>query len=509
MEETLKTAFLIFLLAVEGMQGCNDVEYLKNEELLKRLDDMAANEPSLVTPYTIGFSSQGTELRVIKISAAGEDSLVPQVRLVGGVHGNEPPSTHVLVHFAEYLVKSYNAGEPYISWLLNNTRIHILPRLNPDGFNEALEGECSHGVGRKNGNGVDLNQAFPRVSMAYDDMLPHFQPEVEAVMRWSEDERFVLAAGLHAGSLVAVYPLDFPLGDLPDGEKAKTKDDDVFVHLAKTYARSHISMSEGLGCQERAGFPEGIVNGAEWFRLPGSMMDYSYLYAGTMELTLEIFCCKYPAPRLLCHIWEQNKLPLLKLCAESIRGVRGIVTSSGIPLEMATVTVLGRDLVVSTNSKGQFFRVLLPGRYFIQVEMIGMISKVLEVVIPRQHTGFYTWTEVNVDLQPDIPTQPSESTSPQPSQIDQQGSLTPLLATDGSTPSPTEETATSIYDKGGLDPDPDPDGNIYLDDTDKFIINDTSILVRKIISSKSAKSVKISYLLNIFVISFICFVQFM
>lgn len=47
----------------------------------------------------------------------------------------------------QFLVKSYKEDE-YVRWLLDQTRIHILPSLNPDGFEVAREGTCSGGQGR-------------------------------------------------------------------------------------------------------------------------------------------------------------------------------------------------------------------------------------------------------------------------------------------------------------------------------------------------------------------------
>ncbi len=82
--------------------------------------------------------------------------------------------------------------------------------------------------------------------------------ETKEVMKWIKDIPFVLSANLHGGTLVANYPYD-------DNKQfldvySPSPDDDVFRHLAITYASNHRYMWKGRpNCRDNMGetFPGG------------------------------------------------------------------------------------------------------------------------------------------------------------------------------------------------------------------------------------------------------------
>ena len=51
-----------------------------------------------------------------------------------------------------------------------------------------------------------------------------------------------------------------------------------------------------------------VLSGAEWYDVIGGMQDYNYIYHGTMEITLEVSCCKYPKVELLEQHWKDNRM---------------------------------------------------------------------------------------------------------------------------------------------------------------------------------------------------------
>ncbi len=53
---------------------------------------------------------------------------------------------------------------------------------------------------------------------------------------------------------------------------------------------------------------------------PGGMQDYNYNFAGCMEVTMELSCCKFNNKDQLQRLWMENKESLLTYMQQANRG---------------------------------------------------------------------------------------------------------------------------------------------------------------------------------------------
>ena len=136
----------------------NITGYHSHQQLLSALDRVADMFPALVSRYDLGTSVQGRAIPAVKLSGQSpRPSLVPMVKYVGNMHGDEAVGRELLLGLVEYLANNYGVEER-VTRLMDTTEIHIVPTLNPDGFEiKKLFGSSQ----RENANGKDLNRAFP------------------------------------------------------------------------------------------------------------------------------------------------------------------------------------------------------------------------------------------------------------------------------------------------------------------------------------------------------------
>uniref|UniRef100_A0A146ZP65 Carboxypeptidase M n=1 Tax=Fundulus heteroclitus TaxID=8078 RepID=A0A146ZP65_FUNHE len=371
---------LLFLLLLFVPTLMLEFRYHSNSEIEQYLFQVSAANPDITHLYSIGKSVKGQQLWVLALGLSPRHHTVgvPEFKYVANMHGNEVLGRVLLLQLIGELVRGYRDEEAWSLQLLNSTRIHILPTMNPDGFDEA-DTHCLFSRGRFNYNGVDLNRGFPDAfaGLRKQQQLNEEQREAEvrAVIGWLKSETFVLSANLHGGAVVASYPYDnSDRGFDLTGAASVTPDDDVFVHLAKVYSYNHASMHRGDLCDDSGPFRDGITNGYHWYPLEGGMQDYNYVWAQCLELTLELSCCKFPQPNELPALWMDNKKALLAYIQQIHLGVKGrVFDGSGSPAQNAVVEVEGRSNMCPfrTNKHGEYYRLLLPGNYTFKVTYAG------------------------------------------------------------------------------------------------------------------------------------------
>ena len=379
---------LLLLVAISCVATATPANFVtfkhhSNAQLANVLHQIAAAYPDITHLYSIGQSYKHQELWVLiisdqpKVHEPGE----PEFKYVGNMHGNEVTGRETLLHLIEYLCRNYGNNEE-VTKLVDSTRIHIMPTMNPDGYDVAKEGQLFGVRGRSNAQGIDLNRNFPdRFAKTANKVVA---PETQAVMKWIQKYPFVLSINFHNGALVANYPYD----NSRNGNSVYTAspDDDIFRQLALAYSTNHATMSLGKACPgDRSGFTNGITNGAAWYSVTGGMQDYNYLHSNCFEITVEQGCGKFPYGTHLEAIWNANQYSLVKFIEEVHKGVTGFVLSSdGSPIDGAKIAVDGRDHSIHSVAAGDYWRLLVPGTYTIRVSALGYQPASASVTVPTK-----------------------------------------------------------------------------------------------------------------------------
>ncbi|XP_014798295.1 PREDICTED: probable carboxypeptidase X1 [Calidris pugnax] len=376
--------------------------YKEMRKLMKRVNDEC---PDITRVYSIGKSYLGLKMYVMEISDNPGQHEVgePEFRYVAGMHGNEVLGRELLLNLMEYLCREFRLGNPRVVQLVTETRIHLLPSMNPDGYETAykLGSELSGwAMGRWTYEGIDLNHNFADLNTALwdaedNDLVPHefpnhyipipeyytfanatVAPETRAVIDWMQRYPFVLSANLHGGELVVTYPFDMTRTYWKAQELTPTADDGVFRWLATVYATSNLAMAseERRLCHYDDFIRFGnIINGANWHTVPGSMNDFSYLHTNCFEITVELSCDKFPHASELPVEWENNRESLLLYMEQVHRGIKGVVrdsdTEQGIANAIISVDGINHD--VRTAFDGDYWRLLNPGEYEVTARAEG------------------------------------------------------------------------------------------------------------------------------------------
>merc|ERR1711997_613323 len=472
-------AYLWALLAFVAFSARAEVEFKhhNNTEMAAVLQQVHNRCPDITRLYTLSEPSvNGIPLYVLEITDhPGKHELMePEMKYIANMHGNEVLGRELLLHLADYLCGEYLSGNEEIKKMVDNTRIHLMPSMNPDGWRTSTDdGGKDFLIGRTNANNMDLNRDFPDLDrIAYSneeehqeynnhlmDFVKHLdhkiQPETESVMKMIMENPFVISANMHGGDLVANYPYDEARGINPT-EYSASPDDETFKHVALTYSKNHPRMGDAStpGCDKKFNpFAKqgGITNGAAWYTVEGGMQDFNYLSSNDFEITLELGCNKYPAASELQREWEDNKQSLLEFAWQAHLGFKGLVkdadTLQGIAnalIHVRNITRIARSYRRSDDINhdirsvhdGDYWRLLTPGEYEVIAMADGYepLAKLIEV---SEH-GHTVAPMLNFELSRQDEEEPESRFEPEP-EPEEEDEFDPV------------EFAKRFADEGGFD----------------------------------------------------------
>ncbi|XP_062234862.1 inactive carboxypeptidase-like protein X2 [Platichthys flesus] len=385
--------------------------YKEMRQMMKVVNEMC---PNVTRIYNIGKSQNGLKLYAIEISDnPGEHEVgEPEFRYTAGSHGNEVLGRELLLLLMQFMCLEYLSGNQRIRHLVEETRIHLLPSVNPDGYEKAFEAgsELSGwSLGRWSTDGIDIHHNFPDLNSILWEaeakkwiprkMFNHHVPipewyqssnasvamETRALIAWMEKMPFVLGSNLQGGELVVTFPYDKTRSPGVSREQTPTPDDHVFRWLAFSYASTHRLMTDAnrrVCHMEDFAKEDGTINGASWHTAAGSMNDFSYLHTNCFELSMYVGCDKFPHENELPEEWENNRESLLVFMEQVHRGIKGVVRDlQGRPIANATISVEGISHDIRTAADGDYWRLLNPGEYRVSARAVGysLVSKKCEV----------------------------------------------------------------------------------------------------------------------------------
>lgn len=101
------------------------------DDIYKWLSDMALKYPDKVNLFSIGKSSEGTDIYVASVKTKN-----PRFSVIveGGIHGNEWISVEAVTYLLNQLVSTDVKKNHQLNRLQKKYDWHLIPVVNPDGY---------------------------------------------------------------------------------------------------------------------------------------------------------------------------------------------------------------------------------------------------------------------------------------------------------------------------------------------------------------------------------------
>nr|KAG5687052.1 hypothetical protein BaRGS_002425 [Batillaria attramentaria] len=303
-------------------------KYYSNHDLQEEFTNLANTYPSISTLNMAHITRQGKGVIMYHLSASGliHDDHKPHILLLGGLNGDDPVGTEMLVRFARHLTTGYTASHPDCRRILDSSHVHIIPQVNIEGMSHAVPGDCA---GRLY-NGSRFNEMIAKKSL------------VQQVMQ----HKFHTVLSLEA------------------------EDEDIFQSLARSFADKFPGMYD-TPCDGNS--LSGVVHGADLPQGGIALADTLYRNYNSYTLSAYINCCKYPPASELPSLWQKSLTPLMGFLLRSQQGIHGaVMDESGHAIAEFSVQVDSKT--VQQKKRAAFFLTTAPGPKTITVSAPGFES---------------------------------------------------------------------------------------------------------------------------------------
>lgn len=316
-----------------NVSGKTNYEFHSYLEMTTELQDITNNYSNITKLYDLGSSVEGRTIWGLKITDNPNiEENEPEVRICGAHHGNELMSIELPLLLAWLLVENYSI-DPYITDLIDNREIWIIPLINPDGR------MATPVPTRRNANRVDLNRDYGYMwDGSGGSPSPFSQPEIQAIRNNALNNNFVLSLSFHTTAAYVNYPWNY--------KPQLTPDNDLIVLLSNQYAAS-------------SGYT--AIFGYDWYQVRGDTNEFSYGCRGDIDWTIET------GNSNIAKSWDNNRDAMINIIDAADMGITGIVTdkTTGQPIA-ATVWVEEAYWPCFTDPiVGDYHKPLLPGSYTV------------------------------------------------------------------------------------------------------------------------------------------------
>ncbi|MFG0300081.1 MAG: M14 family zinc carboxypeptidase [Phycisphaerales bacterium JB047] len=267
--------------------------YKQFSDIISYFNNIAAIRPDIATMSDVGDSLQSNDIYALTIT--GPDTAWnprderPVVIWNGGQHAREWVSPMTVSYIASKLVDDYGS-DPRVTEILNNTRIVILPVINPDGYLYTWSNERYWRKNRRNNGGsfgVDLNRNWAyewggqgASTSPNDDTYrgpgPFSEPETQVLrdLALSFGDDLVAHIDYHTYSQLILWPFGYA-----DGVQTPEPDRTFFDELTTAMSDEILDVS---------GVFYNPIQSVDLYPASGACTDWFYGELGAKSLTIEL-----------------------------------------------------------------------------------------------------------------------------------------------------------------------------------------------------------------------------